>query len=56
MALNDGQTCGREGRGFARLNTACARDTLREAARRITELAARGTLGGHASGSLANVA
>jgi cystathionine beta-lyase len=58
VALNDGQTYGGEGTGFARLNLACAPDTLREAVRRIAELAGRAghvTDAAHA-GLLADVA
>ncbi|PJJ62324.1 MalY/PatB family protein [Compostimonas suwonensis] len=40
VALNDGATFGSEGRGFVRLNLACAPETLREAVARIARLVA----------------
>ena len=40
VALNDGASFGREGAGFARINFACAPETLREAVRRIAQLVA----------------
>lgn len=41
VALNDGESFGPGGRGFARLNLACSPDTLREAVSRIAALVAR---------------
>jgi cystathionine beta-lyase len=41
VALNDGETYGLGGRGFARLNLACSPDTLREAVSRIAALVER---------------
>ncbi len=42
VAFNDGAAFGRQGAGFARINFACAPDTLREAVRRIAALVASG--------------